>query len=168
VAVDYDRLARTLLEYFAADPRFRGPAGPQGEQGNPGPPAILTEEETRAIVGTLYRAMLADVRFRGPAGPVGTGGEISPAQIEALYQRLRTDPALQGQPGPAGPAGRDGTAGTPAAVDIEQLAAAVAPKLPPIYFRKVNAATGAELSPPEPVRLGEGFTFLLTPGVPNR
>lgn len=159
VSVDYDRLARVLLEYCAADPRFRGPTGPQGEQGNPGPPAILSAEETQRIVNTLYAAMLADARFRG------SGGEISEAQIEALYQRLLADPALRGQPGPAGPPGRDGNAGTSPAVDIEQLAAAVAPKLPPIYFRKVNAATGAELSPPEPVRLGEGFTFLLTPGV---
>jgi hypothetical protein len=154
VNVDYDRLARVLLEYCAADGRFRGPKGDQGDQGNPGPPAMLTAEDTQRIIASLYAAMLADGRFRGPPG------EISAAEVEALYQRLRTDPALRGQPGPPGPAG---SAAAPAPVDIDAIAAAVAPKLPPIYFRKVNAGTGVEISPPEPVRLGEGFTFLLTP-----
>lgn len=161
VAVDYDRLARVLLEYCAADGRFRGPVGPKGEQGNPGPPAILSAQEAEALAATLYTAMLADPRFRGPAG------EMTDAQIEQIVQRLVADPRLRGPvgpPGPAGPAGKDGAAATAAPIDVDAVAKAVAGKLPPIYFRKVNAATGAELSPPEPVRLGEGFTFLLTPG----
>ena len=159
--IDYNQLARVLLEYCAADPRFRGPVGPKGDQGNPGPPAMMSAEEAEAMAAKLYQAMLLDARFRGPAG------QISEAQIEAIVQRLVADPRLRGPAGPPGPAGRDGAAGSSgaaAAVDVDALAAAVAAKLPPIYFRKVNAATGAELSPPEPVHLGEGFTFLLTPG----
>ena len=37
-AIDYDKLAQTLLDRMAADGRFRGPEGPQGPPGEPGLP----------------------------------------------------------------------------------------------------------------------------------
>lgn len=99
----------------------------------------------------------------------------TPAPITIDYDRLAQQllPLLASDPifrGPPGPAGKDGTpgapgpAGTSPQLDLDALAGQVAGRLPPIYFRKVDATTGKELAPAEPVFLGEGFTFLLTPG----
>jgi hypothetical protein len=135
LSVDYDRLAVALSDIIASDPRFRGPPGPAG-------PAGLT----------------------GPAGAATAEVKIDQAALaKQITELMASDPRFRGPPGPAGQAGTPGTAAPAEKVDVDSLAAAVAAKLPPIYFRKVNAATGAELSAPEPVRLGEGFTFRITP-----
>jgi len=99
----------------------------------------------------------------------------SPAPIAIDYDRLAqkllpllaSDPTFRGPPGPAGAAGKDGTpgapgpAGTSPQLDLDALAGQVAGRLPPIYLRRVNAATGEEHV--DPIRLGEGFTFFAHP-----
>ncbi len=121
------------------------------------PPPLVTIDYQK-IYAEMLEKMAADPRFRGPAGADGKEGSAGPQGPPAE--------ALAGPPGASGPAG-------PPPTD-EQIQAAVAawitanPEqlaklLPPIYFRKVNAATGVEIAPPQPVFLGEGFSFLLTP-----
>jgi hypothetical protein len=111
-----------------------------------------------AIYKKMIELMAVDPRFRGPAGADGKDGSAGP----------------QGPPGEAtaGPPGTSGPAGPPPTDEQIQAAVAawitanpeqLAKLLPPIYFRKVNAATGVEIAPPQPVFLGEGFSFLLTP-----
>jgi len=111
-----------------------------------------------AIYKKMIELMAVDPRFRGPAGADGKDGSAGP----------------QGPPGEAtaGPPGASGPAGPPPTDEQIQAAVAawitanpeqLAKLLPPIYFRKVNAATGVEIAPPQPVFLGEGFSFLLTP-----
>ena len=77
--------------------------------------------------------------------------------------------------GDKGDPGRDGKDATPEQIQAalvawinahpQEVADTIAPHLPPIWFRKVDGKTKEQISPPEPVRLGEGFTFLLYPGM---
>jgi len=109
--------------------------------------------------------MAADERFKGPPGPAGVAGDPGPAGPQGPPGEARTGPP--GEPGPVGP--------SPSPEEIQaaviawaqsrpdELAAIVIPLLPPIYFRKVDGKTGKEISPPEAVRPGEGFTFYLFP-----
>jgi len=109
--------------------------------------------------------MAADERFKGPPGPAGVAGDPGPAGPQGPPGEARTGPP--GEPGPVGP--------SPSPEEVQaaviawaqsrpdELAAIVIPLLPPIYFRKVDGKTGKEISPPEAVQLGEGFTFYLFP-----
>lgn len=124
----------------------------------PTPPPPLVEID----YSKLLELAVKDGRLKGADGAAGKDG-------------LPGAPGRDGTPGPPGPAGPPPTAAElQAAVQAwisanpQAVADLVAPHLPPIYFRKANAATGAELAPPEPVYLGEGFTFLLTPGQTSR
>lgn len=81
--------------------------------------------------------------------------DITEAHIEAIaakvYERIEANPdAFRGEPGRSAADLTDGEI------------AALAERLPPIHFRKINRVTGEE-SEPDVVHLGEGFTFFLTP-----
>jgi len=133
----------------------------------PQPPPMV-EIDYQKIYAQMLEKMAADPRFRGPAGADGKDGQPGANGNDGLPGKDGAD----GAPGPAGhgPTAEQIAAAVQAYVEAnpEAVASLVAPHLPPIYFRKVNAATGAELAPPEPIRLGEGFTFLLTPGLTQR
>lgn len=128
-----------LIERLASDPRFRGPMGPQGPAGERG-------------------AM-------GPAGPSGTPGrdgadgkpgEVSEAQIaamaSALYQQMQSDPTFRG------PAGEPGAA---AEIDVDQLAAAIKERLPPMTVEILDPSGNVVQRKTEP--LGGKFQFQLKP-----
>jgi len=92
--------------------------------------------------------------------------------IEAKWAELGSIQGTRGERGEKGDPGRDATpeqiqAALAAWINAhpQEVADTIAPHLPPIWFRKVDGRTKEEISPPEPVRLDEGFTFLLYPGI---
>jgi hypothetical protein len=125
-------------------------------------PPVTPPLDLDKLAAQIIEKLATDERFRGPAGEPGAAGPAGP----------------QGPPGEtkAGPPGVAGPAGPPptdeqirTAIEAwaqskpDELAALIVPHLPPIYFRKVDGASGKEITAPEPVHLGEGFTFFLHP-----
>lgn len=131
---------------WAYPPQAQQPRPVPRPQPVPQPAPPMVEIDYAKIADQLAK----DDRFRGPAGPPGPAGSGPPGP--------------QGPPGP-GPTEAQIFASVEAWVDAnpDKLAELIAPKLPPIYFRKIDASTGKEITAPEPVQLGEGFTFYLHP-----
>lgn len=69
-AIDYEKLAETIVAKMAGDERFRGPAGPPGAQGPPGPPGAP-----------------------GAAGPIGPPGQSpdTAAIVKAVLAQIDYD-----------------------------------------------------------------------------
>jgi hypothetical protein len=129
-------------------------------------PPVTPPLDLDKLAAQIIEKLATDERFRGPVGPAGQPGADG----------VQGPAGPQGSPGETGPLGEVGPAGPPpteqqirAAViawaqsNPEELAALVLPHLPPIHFRQVDGPTGREISPPDAVRLGEGFTFNLWP-----
>jgi hypothetical protein len=129
------------------------------------PPISPQPIDLDELAEKLAEKLAGDERFQGPAGPPGRDGGDGPVGPQGPPGESRTGPP--GATGPAGPPPTDEQ--IRAAVESwaqsrpDELAALIAPHLPPIYFRKVDGKTGKEISPPEAVRPGEGFTFFLFP-----
>jgi hypothetical protein len=130
-------------------------------------PPPMVPIDYQKIYAEMLAQMAKDPRFRGPAGPdgkPGADGKDGTAGPPGAPGESRTGPP--GAPGPAGPPPTDAQIEAAVAAWIAAHPSEIAAMLPPIYFRKVDAATGQEIAPPQPVSLGEGFTFLLTPAKP--
>lgn len=112
-------------------------------------PLTAIERRLEAIEARLL-AVAATPGPQGPPGKDGTDGEPGPPGRDGTDGR-------DGEPGP------QGSPGDAAEIDLDALAAAVAERLPPIYFRTVNGRTGDLLAEPDAIRLGEGFTFRVFP-----
>lgn len=109
---------------------------PRPEPASPPQPRCDCREEIAALKKQLEE-LQASVGSAGPGprGPAGADGAVGPAGVA-------------GPPGPAGPPGRD------AEVDIDQLATAVAERLPPIRMIQLDPYTGAVVDD-EKVYLGD-------------
>lgn len=127
-------------------------------------PGVVYQVDYERLAACLAPLLAGDDKLRGPPGKDGATGPAGPAgpgltadQVEALYQRLAAamaaDPKFRGPQGPEGPPGQ--AASSP---DIEAIAAAVAAKLPPMYFKELDFKTGKTRSI-SAVRLGEGYEF---------
>ncbi len=127
-------------------------------------PALAPRPEPQLVIGVpaLTELLAKDVRFRGTDGKDGAAGPPGKDAVlnyDKLVEAMAKDGRFRGPPGKDGTAGPAGAAGTPAAIDQAALAAQVATLLPPIYIRKTDAVTGETTS--EPIRLGQGFTFIM-------
>ena len=112
---------------------------PRPEPASPPQPRCDCLEEIAALKKQLeeLQASVASAA-PGPVGPAGAEGAQGPAGVA-------------GVPGPAGPPGRDGKDAT---VDLDQLATAVAERLPPIRMIQLDPYTGKEVDS-ELVYLGD-------------
>ena len=119
-------------------PAIARPSQPQTPNPTAPPPASI---DVAQVASDLAEKLANDPRLKGPKGEQGPRGD-------------------EGPPGPPGLAGRD------AEIDLNELAAVVAARLPPIYVR--NIANGQVIEE-EPIHLGEVLNLEHKPlGPPRR
>lgn len=83
-AIDFEKLAATIVEKLAMDPRFKGPMGERGPPGEPGPqgakgdPGVVDQEALVAVV--LAKLPPTRVQFLDGHGQVFEELVVQPGQ----------------------------------------------------------------------------------------
>ena len=156
------------------NPPMPAPQPPPSPPKQP-PTPIAPEEPIKIVIGKVeagekpavtatQQERVVTLDFVIPVGPAGKDGSAGPAGPAPTQEQLAAAIAAVVQAMPdrfRGPAGADGSPGKDAAVDLDQLSAAVAARLPPIYPQWIDSTGKVIDEVPAGVKLGQTLPLRL-------